>query len=199
VEEVEVVGEPATPEPAIPGTSPEPPVALEGSELEEEVAVNSPKVNTSELLLLGSPLMLVVPVLVAVTSTNDPVAIIVPLIIEISSVDVAVTVTVWSSLVEAPVLVKVPFDESERADPTEPRPEEDVVDVKGGVVIVPCDESVLLVEIPGTVSEPTSDRETTVPDVAAGTSVTLEVVVPSLTLISTTLEVTVASGARGRR
>ena len=54
-------------------------------------------------------------------------------------------------------------------------------------------------EIPGTVTEPRSETVTTAPVVAAGTSVTLEVVVPSLTLTSMTLAVTVASGARGRR
>jgi hypothetical protein len=57
--------------------------------------------------------------------------------------------------------------------------------------------------MPGTVTEtalePTLDRETTVAEAAAVTSVTLDVDVPSLTLISTTLAVTVASGARGRR
>lgn len=50
----------------------------------------------------------------------------------------------------------------------------------------------------GTVNEPTSERETTAPVGSAGTSVILEVVVPSLTLISMTLAVTVASGARGK-
>lgn len=54
-------------------------------------------------------------------------------------------------------------------------------------------------EIPGTVRDPTSDKETTASVVAAGTSVTLDVVVPSLTLISTTLAVIVSSGALGRR
>ena len=164
-----------------------------------EVAVSCPKVKVSELLLLGSPVTLVVLSLVVVSCGVDPVAIMVPLIIETSNVDVAVTVTVWSSVVEAPVIVEVPFNASERTDPAGVRSEDVVANVKGGVVIDPCDESVELVEIPGTVNEPTSDSETTVPDVAAGTSVTTEVVVPSLTLISTTLAVTVASGARGRR
>lgn len=65
--------------------------------------------------------------------------------------------------------------------------------------------TVVLLEIPGMVTEtavvkvPTSVRETTAPVEAAGTSVTFEVVVPSLTLTSTTLAVTVASGARGNR
>jgi hypothetical protein len=66
----------------------------------------------------------------------------------------------------------------------------EVEDVGGGVVMVSCDESEMVVttrlvtsETPGTVREPISGRETTVPVVAAGTSVIFDIEVPSLTLI----------------
>ena len=63
--------------------------------------------------------------------------------------------------------------------------------------------ALLVPETPANVTdtdaEAPADTATTVADVPAVTSVSFEVEVPSLTLISTTLAVTVASGALGRR
>jgi hypothetical protein len=136
----------------------------------------------------------------------------VPLIREISNVEVAVTVTVRSSVLVVVVDI-VPLTGGSRVELVVT---EVIVDVSGnnGVVedvIVPWTESlpvpvaVVPLEIPGMVTEtvivkePTSVKETTAPVVATGTSVTFEVDVPSLTLTWTTLAVTVASGALGNR
>jgi hypothetical protein len=135
-------------------------------------------------------------------------------------VDVAVTVTVRSEeLVEYGRMVVPLVGPSESSEPVVLTSELVVVDPSAGVVedeirevvlvmcmeesvTVPVVESVVPVS-PGTetetVAEPTFGNDTIVPEGAAVTSVTLETEVPSFTLISTTLAVTVASGALGRR
>ncbi len=157
--------------------------------------------------------MLKLLVSLVLSSEDDAVAMMVPLTNDISNVDVAVTVTVRSVLVVVSENVVVLFRASEKTEPAGLSSAVELVDesselrgVGGGVDNVSWEESVALPpttlvvsEIPGSVKEPTFDRDTTASVVAAGTSVTFEVVVPSLTLISTTLAVTVASGALGRR
>jgi hypothetical protein len=162
-----------------------------------------------EAVVLLEPFVL----LVRVELPYGSVAIRVPLIREISKVDVAVTVTVRSpELVVDPVMVPLALPEKVEVELVDV-----IVDVSpgdwviGGEVTVSWAESVALpvmlvvFEMPGIVMEtavvnvPTSVKETTALVVAAGTSVTFEVVVPSFTLTWTTLAVTVASGARGKR
>jgi hypothetical protein len=146
-------------------------------------------------------------------SVGASVAMTVPLIRESSNVEVAVTVIVRSVLVGGVDIV--PFEASDKVEKMD---EEVIVEVSSGGngvvtgdVIVCCDESVALpmtvvsFDMPGMVTDiavviaPTSVRETTAPVVAAANSVTLETLVPSFTLTSTTLAVTVASGALGNR
>lgn len=143
------------------------------------------------LTLLG-----VLPLVVAGAS----VAMMVPLNKDTSNVDVCVTVTVSSSVVEV-VFAKlsgkdvVSRAESEVDDIVElsAKPEDEV---GREVVMVELSMEELAVDsTPDTVSWPRSDSERTVLPVAAGTSVSFDVVVPSFTLICTTLAVTVASGA----
>lgn len=133
----------------------------------------------------------------------------------------AVTVTVRSAVMVEPGRIVVPLvGPSERSEPVVLASEVVVVDpsvavveedeIREVVLVMWVEESVTapLVESlapvsPGTVTEtvaePAFDIDTTVPEGAAVTSVTLETEVPSFTLISTTLAVTVASGALGRR
>ena len=182
-----------------------------------EAVVDSPKVNVSDALLLLE--LVIWAVLVCVELPKFvPVAMMVPLIKETSKVEVAVTVTVRSNEVVVGIDI-VPLT-SERGreivleldiDDVIIDPSSDVDGVAGGEVIVSWVESVALPvmmvefdETPGMVTDtavrvPTSVKETTAPVVATGTSVTTEVTVPSLTFTSTTLAVTVASGARGKR
>ena len=116
----------------------------------------------------------------------------------------AVTVTVES--------VAVLLRDSDKTEPAGDCSVEEVVKVLsegkgvgGGVVMIDCESvswdptTLVTDETPGTVTEPTSSKETIVSAVASGTVVATEVAVPSLTWISTMLAVTVASGALGSR
>lgn len=176
-----------------------------------DVGESSPKVKVLEIELVVTCTLLVV---VGLVTIYGSVAMRVPLIKESSNVDVAVTVTVRSPEVVSEAVVVPLVGGMVVCDVVN---DEVIVDVSptGGVVtgdvMVPWDESVALpvttvpFEIPGMVTEtavvidPTSVKETTAPVVATGTSVTFDVDVPSFTFTSTTLAVTVASGARGRR
>jgi len=158
----------------------------------------------------------------SVVSEVGPVATMVPLIKETSNVEVVVTVTVRSVVELSSKALDVLLTASENTDAVELRSvtvlEREMVSdgaaVGGEVVSADADRpegadtdrsegtelaTLVAEDRPGRVTVPTSDRDTTVPVDAAEISVATVVVVPSLTLISTTLAVTVASGARGRR
>jgi hypothetical protein len=176
--------------------------SLKTVEKSDEVDGRSPNANVREALWEDVRLA------VLVMAENGSVAMTLPLMRESSMVDVAVTVTVRSSV----AVVVVPLIET-RPLVLELLVYEVIVDesMNEELELVMVAESVgppemlVLLEMPGMVTEmavlmePMSVRETTEPVVAAGTSVTLEIVVPSFTLTSTTLAVTVASGARGNR
>jgi hypothetical protein len=118
------------------------------------------------------------------------VAMIVPLINDTSKVDVAVTVTVCSSvLVVISATVPLTVSDSVRGGEVELEVKDVMVDESprepDDVIVEPVE--VVLFDMGGmvtdtaVVNEPTSVRETTAPVLAAGTSVTMDVEVPSLT------------------
>ena len=136
----------------------------------------------------------------------------VPLVYETSSVDVAVIVTVDSVVV--PLLLSGAKGIEVIVVPANVE-EVNVVSLGSGVVggvelSTDCEVSntfVVIAEVSigvgvgatGTVSTPNEFTETRTSLVAAATTVASSVVEPTLTLTSTTLAVTVASGTRGTR
>ena len=126
-------------------------------------------------------------------------------------VDVAVTVTV-SSDVDNPLVVPLPWNEDVMKllgleEPLLDVESDDGGGVGAGKVMIDWEESVwgptalltgLLTALDAArVSDPSPSSETIVSDVTAESVVLTDVAVPSPTLISITLAVTVAAGARG--
>lgn len=135
----------------------------------------------------------------------------VPLVYARLRVDVAVTVTVDSELARV-LLLPAADDDAVRAlasvsvDVDDAREVavmsgvEVITDRESSVSVAATEESIVVAtSTAGIVSVPNEDTETRTSLVAAATTVASRVVEPTSTFTSTTLDVTVASGTRGRR